>query len=92
MLGAFDYGANGMALAEGAVGRVFVVADKNTTKTLGVSIVGENSSEMIALASAAVAEGWTTEQWEKTVVAHPSLCEMVREAALAAFGRSVHTA
>ena len=92
VLGAFDYGANGMALAEGAVGRVFVVADKNTTKTLGVSIVGENSAEMIAFATAAVAEGWTTEQWEKTVVAHPSLCEMVREAALAAFGRSVHTA
>lgn len=92
VLGAFDYGANGMALAEGAVGRVFVVADKNTTKTLGVSIVGENSAEMIAFATAAVAEGWTTERWEKTVVAHPSLCEMVREAALAAFGRSVHTA
>lgn len=54
--------------------------------------MGENSAEMIAFATAAVAEGWTTEQWEKTVVAHPSLCEMVREAALAAFGRSVHTA
>ena len=92
VLGSFDYSANGMALAEGAAGRVFVVADKATTKTLGVTIVGENSSEMIAFASAAVAEGWTTDQWEKTVVAHPSLCEMVREAALAAFGRSVHSA
>ena len=92
VMGFFDYSANGMALAEGAVGRVFVVADKATTKTLGVTIVGENSSEMIAFAAAAVAEGWTTDQWEKTIVAHPSLCEMVREAALAAFGRSVHSA
>lgn len=92
VMGSFDYSANGMALAEGAVGRVFVVADKATTKTLGVTIVGENSSEMIAFAAAAVAEGWTTDQWEKTIVAHPSLCEMVREAALAAFGRSVHSA
>ncbi len=92
VMGSFDYSANGMALAEGAVGRVFVVADKATTKTLGVTIVGENSSEMIAFAVAAVAEGWTTDQWEKTIVAHPSLCEMVREAALAAFGRSVHSA
>lgn len=92
VMGSFDYSANGMALAEGAVGRVFVVADKATTKTLGVTIVGENSSEMIAFAAAAVAEGWTTNQWEKTIVAHPSLCEMVREAALAAFGRSVHSA
>ena len=92
VMGSFDYSANGLALAEGAVGRVFVVADKATTKTLGVTIVGENSSEMIAFAAAAVAEGWTTDQWAKTIVAHPSLCEMVREAALAAFGRSVHSA
>lgn len=89
-MGTFDYSANGMALAEGATGRVFVISDKVTTKTLGITIVGENSSEMIAFASTAVAEGWTVDQWEKTIVAHPSLCEMIREAALDAFGRSVH--
>ena len=90
VLGSFDYSANGMALAEGAAGGVFVVADKKTTKTLGVTIVGENSSEMIAMAASAVADGLTVDQWEKMVVAHPSLCEMVREAALDAFGKSVH--
>lgn len=90
VLGSFDYSANGMALAEGVAGSVFVVADKNTTKTLGVTIVGENSSEMIAMAASAVADGLTVDQWEKMVVAHPSLCEMVREAALDAFGKSVH--
>ena len=90
VLGSFDYGANGMALAEGASGAVFVVADRKTTRTLGVTIVGENSSEMIAMAASAVADGLTAEQWEKMIVAHPSLCEMVREAALDAFGRSVH--
>lgn len=90
VLGSFDYGANGMALAEGASGAVFVVADKATTRTLGVTIVGENSSEMIAMATSAVADGLTIEQWEKMIVAHPSLCEMVREAALDAFGASVH--
>lgn len=90
VLGSFDYAANGMALAEGANGSVFVIADKNTTKTLGITIVGENSSELIAFAASAVAGAWTAEQWEKTIVAHPSLCEMVREAALDAFGMSVH--
>ena len=69
---------------------VFVIADKATTRTLGVTIVGENSSEMIAMATSAVADGLTAEQWEKMIVAHPSLCEMVREAALDAFGKSVH--
>ena len=90
VMGSFDYSANGMALAEGASGSVFVIADKATTRTLGVTIVGENSSEMIAMATSAVADGLTTEQWEKMIVAHPSLCEMVREAALDAFGKSVH--
>ena len=90
VLGSFDYGANGMALAEGASGAVFVVADKATTRTLGITIVGENSSEIIAMAASAVSDGLTTEQWKKMIVAHPSLCEMVREAALDAFGVSVH--
>lgn len=90
VLGSFQYEANGMALAEGASGAVFAVMDKESRKTLGVTIVGENSSEMIALATSAVADGLTVEQWEGMIVAHPSLCEMVREAALDAFGMSVH--
>lgn len=90
VLGSFQYEANGMALAEGASGAVFAVMDRESRKTLGVTIVGGNSSEMIALATSAVADGLTAEQWERMIVAHPSLCEMVREAALDAFGMSVH--
>lgn len=88
--GTFGYEANGMALAEGASGMVFVVMDKATTKTLGVTIVGENASEMIAFGAAAVENETTLEQWERMIVAHPSLCEMIREAAMDAFGVSVH--
>lgn len=90
LLGSFNYEANGMALAEGASGAVFAVMDQASGKTLGITIVGENASEMIAFATSAVADGTTVEQWERMIVAHPSLCEMVREAALDAFGRSVH--
>lgn len=89
-LGSFDYAANGMALAEGAGGSVFVVMDGKTEKTLGVTVVGENASEMIAFAAAAVENETTLHQWENMVVAHPSLCEMIREAALDAFGAAVH--
>lgn len=88
--GSFAYESNGMALAEGASGMVFVVADKDTTKTLGVTIVGENASEMIAFGAAAIENETTLEQWERMIVAHPSLSEMVREAALDAFGAAVH--
>lgn len=91
-LGTFDYSANGMALAEGASGRVFVVADKASGRTLGVTIVGENASELIAFGALAVDKKLTLEDWERMVVAHPSLAEMVREAALDAFGAAVHKA
>ena len=90
VMGTFDYSANGMALAEGAGGKVFVVADKESKRTLGVTIVGENASELIAFGALAVEQGLTPEQWEHMVVAHPSLAEMVREAALDAFGAAVH--
>lgn len=90
VIGTFSYDANGMALAEGASGAVFVIMDKTTQKTLGITIIGENSSEMIAFCSDCVMNRTTADQWEALIVAHPSLCEMVREAALAAFGKSVH--
>lgn len=90
VLGTFDYSANGMALAEGASGKVFVVMDKATEQTLGVTIVGENASELIAFGALAVDQRLTVEQWRQMIVAHPSLAEMVREAALDAFGAAVH--
>lgn len=92
VMGSFDYSANGMALAEGAGGKVFVIADQNSRKTLGVTIVGENASELIAFGALAVEQGLTPDEWEHMVVAHPSLAEMVREAALDAFGAAVHKA
>lgn len=92
VLGTFDYSANGMALAEGASGRVFVAADRETKQTLGVTIVGENASELIAFGALAVDRKLTLKDWERMVVVHPSLAEMVREAALDAFGAAVHKA
>lgn len=89
-LGTFDYSANGMALAEGEGGCVFVIADKTTTRTLGVTIVGANAAELIALGAKAVADGLTTKEWENMIIAHPSLMEALREAALDCFRKSVH--
>lgn len=92
VIGTFDYSANGMALAEGAAGSVFVVMDKATKRTLGASIVGENASELIATAAMAVEQKITLKDWTHMVVAHPSLAEMLREAAMDAFGEAVHKA
>ncbi len=90
VMGSFNYAANGMGLAEGENGCVYVICDKKTTKTLGVTIVGANASELIAFAALAVEKELTLEDWEGQIVAHPSLAEMVREAALDAFKKAVH--
>lgn len=90
--GSFSYTGNGMALAEGADGIVQVVMDKNEQTTLGVQITGECAPEMIAFASMAVKKKITLKEWQKFIVAHPSLSEMIKEAALDCFGKSVHGA
>ncbi len=92
VMGSFNYAANGMGLAEGENGCVYVICDSATTKTLGVTIVGANASELIAFGSLAVEKEMTLAEWESLVVAHPSLAEMVREAALDAFKKAVHKA
>ena len=90
VLGTFNYSGNGMALAEDASGTVYVIMDKGSKRTVGVQIVGEGASELISLATLAVAGGITLSEWEDLIIAHPSLAEMVREAAMDAFGKAIH--
>lgn len=90
--GQFAYSGNGMALAKGAEGIVYAVMDQETTQTLGIQIIGECAPEMIAFAALAVKKKMTAEEWKKLVVAHPSLSEMLKEAALDCFGKSIHGA
>ena len=88
--GSFVYEGNGMALAEGASGIVYLLMEKSTEKTLGVQIVGEGAPEMIALATAAVEKGYKFKDWRNLVIAHPSLCEMLKESAMDCFGKAIH--
>lgn len=90
--GTFSYSGNGMALAENEEGMVTVVMDADTRQTLGVQIVGSGAPEMIAAATFAVQEKTTLEEWQELIVAHPSLSEMIKEAAMDCFGKSIHGA
>ena len=81
-LGRFDYRGNGLAVAEGESGCVFAVMNKETKKTVGFTVVGAAAPEMIAAASIAVERGYTQDDWRALTVAHPSLSETLREAAL----------
>lgn len=91
-IGTFHYTGNGMALAEGAEGMVTVIMDSEKQETIGVQIIGEGAPEMVAAAAFAVKNRTTLEEWSKTIVAHPTLSEMLKEAAMDCFGKSVHGA
>lgn len=89
--GQFPFSANGRALGHNDTrGFVKVVADADTDKLLGVHMVGPNVSELIGETVAIMEFGGSSEDLARTIHAHPTLSEVVKEAALAADGRALH--
>lgn len=89
--GQFPFSANGRALGHGDPrGFVKVVADAQTDRLLGVHMVGPNVSELIGETVAIMEFGGSSEDLARTVHAHPTLSEVVKEAALAADKRALH--
>ena len=90
--GTFPLAANGRALATGATdGMVKVVAHAETDRLLGVQIVARGASELIASAVAHMEYGGSAEDLSRTIHAHPTLSESLKEAALSADGRGLHS-
>lgn len=89
--GTFPFMANGRARALGQTqGKVKVLADAVTDRVLGVHIIGPRAGDLIAEAVAAMTFGASSEDIARTVHAHPTLAEVVKEAALAVSGRALH--
>lgn len=89
--GRFSYGANGRSLAlDNSEGFVKLVADKDTGIVLGSQIIGPEASNLISELALAIEMSATLEDIALTIHAHPTLGEMVMEAAEGALGRSVH--
>ncbi len=90
-VGKFPWTANGRAKAMGeADGFVKVLADAKTDRVLGVHILGPRASDLIAESALAVEFEGAAEDIGRSVHAHPTLPEAVKEAALAAIGRAIH--
>jgi dihydrolipoamide dehydrogenase len=90
-VGKFPFLANGRAKAmDETEGLVKVLADAKTDRVLGVHIIGPRASDMIAEGALAVEFQGSAEDIARTVHAHPTLPEAVREAALAVAGRAIH--
>lgn len=89
--GQFPFAANGRALGQGgAEGFVKVLADAKTDRVLGVHIVNTHASDLIAEAVMAMEFSASSEDIGRICHAHPSLSEVVKEAALAADKRALN--
>ncbi|MBL0389276.1 dihydrolipoyl dehydrogenase [Tumebacillus sp. ITR2] len=91
--GKFPFAANGRALTTNdGDGFCSVVAERETGVVLGVHIVGPDASTLIGEATLAIEMGATLEDFHLTVHPHPSLSEVLMEAAADADGVAVHIA
>src|SRR5690606_38632083 len=89
--GSFPFSANGRARALGHTdGRVKILAHEETDRVLGVHVIGPRAGELIAEAVIAMTFGASSEDLARTIFAHPTLSEAVKEAALAVDGRALH--
>jgi dihydrolipoamide dehydrogenase len=91
-VGKFPFTANGRARAmEATDGFVKVLADAATDRVLGVHIVGFGAGEMIHEATVLMEFGGSAEDLGRTTHAHPTMSEAVKEAALGAWFKAIHT-
>jgi dihydrolipoamide dehydrogenase len=89
--GKFPFMANGRARAMGDTdGFVKILADAKTDRVLGAHIVGPDAGTLIAEIALAMEFGASAEDVARTCHAHPTLNEVVKEAALAVDGRALH--
>lgn len=90
-VGRFPYAASGKALGMGETeGFVQIVADPATDRVLGCSIVGAHATDLLSEVALAVRTGAKVEDITGTIHAHPTLPEIVLEAAEDVHGMAVH--
>jgi dihydrolipoamide dehydrogenase len=91
-VGRFMFRPNGRAKSLGQLaGMVKILADATNDRILGVHMVGPRVSELIAEAVVAMELSASAEDLARSCHAHPTLSEVVREAALAVDKRAIHS-
>ena len=89
--GRFPFAYNGRALSrEEPEGFVKILADAASDRILGVHAIGSLASELIAEAVVAMEFGASSEDIARICHAHPSMSEVMREAALGVDKRSLN--
>jgi len=90
-VGRFPFSANGRARTMGSTeGFVKFVTDAKTDEILGCHMIGPNVSDLLSEIVLAMEYRGTADDVGETVHSHPTLSEVVKEAALGALGRTIH--
>ena len=90
-VGKFPFSVLGRALANADTdGFVKVVIDAATKEVLGIHVVGNGASDIIAEAALAIEMGALADDISLTIHAHPTLPEAIMEAAKASLGEAIH--
>lgn len=71
-------------------GLVKIIADKPSGRIIGLHILAEGASEMIAIGSLCLAGSMALEDLAYLPFAHPTMSEAIREAAWSALGEPLH--
>jgi len=89
--GHFQFRSLGKAHTIGEIeGFIKVISDAETDRLLGVHIIGPHASELIHEAALAVKMKLKTKDIAETIHAHPTLSEVLMEAAADAHGQAIH--
>ena len=79
-----------LKISDEGIGMIKVVSDKKYDEVLGIHMVGPHATELLAEACVALRLEITTEELGRTIHAHPTLSEIVKEGAEAALGTPIH--
>ncbi len=91
-VGKFNFAANARAHANDAAdGFVKIIADAATDKILGAQILGRNAGELISEIVTHMEYGGSAEDLGRTIHAHPTMSEAVKEAGLAVSKSAIHS-
>jgi len=90
-VGKFNFAANGRAIAMDATdGFVKIIADAKTDRILGAQILGKGAGELISEVVTHMEYGGSAEDLGRTIHAHPTMSESLKEAALAVSKAAIH--
>jgi dihydrolipoamide dehydrogenase len=89
--GRFQFKALGKAHLIGEIeGMIKIISDEESDRILGVHIIGPHASDLIHEAVLAMKKGLTARDISETIHAHPTLSEVLMEAAEDVHGEAIH--